>query len=334
MKNVPLSEWFAPSLHSGYFQIVSEQLASRNLMVARPFVGQPRLLPLLDFLPILDVVHAVPEPERGMEIGWMIPASAHGPMGFAALSSTTPWDAMGVIAKFGPVRNHLFTITAEKADGFARLSFGKRQSLGVYARFLESATLLAMLQVLVSIVDKENLQSLKLRLPWRESAAQTTFAKMHGIEMEFEAGELAIQCPRSLAETKCKTADAEMHKILCMAGEKELAILQGSFAAKVRHLIQCEQPNWPPLEVVAVQLGCTVRTLARRLESEETSYQSLLDDSRYEVACWSLRHTQLSLGSIAELVGFSLQTNFTRGFTKWAGSTPTQYRRMFGMARA
>lgn len=84
-----------------------------------------------------------------------------------------------------------------------------------------------------------------------------------------------------------------------------------------------------PLDALAEQLGYSRRTLIRKLEREGTSYQALLDDARFELACWYLRQTNMSLGQIAEKTGFSVQIKFSRGFARWSSQQPSDYRKQF-----
>src|SRR4051794_13712885 len=79
------SAWFEPSVHSAYYQIFSKLMAPRLPTAPRAFTGQARLLPLLDFLPLLDGVDASRNPDTGAELGWAVQGAAHGPMGLAAM---------------------------------------------------------------------------------------------------------------------------------------------------------------------------------------------------------------------------------------------------------
>jgi AraC-like DNA-binding protein len=65
-------------------------------------------------------------------------------------------------------------------------------------------------------------------------------------------------------------------------------------------------------------------TLQRRLRQEGTSYQSLLDEIRRELALDYLRDGKHSIADVAFLLGFSDQSNFTRAFRRWTGTTPRQ----------
>ena len=105
--NLP-AEWFLPSVHSMYFQLFSRLLALPMSNAQRDSLEQPRLLPLLDYLPIFDATSAVEQPHGGRLLGLQIPMAAHGSMGAAALASGSIGHAMETIARYAHIRNRLF----------------------------------------------------------------------------------------------------------------------------------------------------------------------------------------------------------------------------------
>ncbi len=323
------SAWFEPSVHSTYFQVFSRLLASRSLAAPRPFVGQARLLPLLDFLPLLDSINAPSAPDAGVEVGCAVPAMAHGPMGMAAISSASVWHAMQTIALYAPVRNRMFDYHCVRAQGQAGLVMSPRMPLGGYAGFLQNATLHTIFNIFRSIVDEAAMRDATIGLPWSSSAASCGSVPGQPWRTEYGSPNLVIRFEVSVVDRPLETSDADLHRRLCRASDEELTKLSGNVSAKVRHLIQLAEPDWPTLVDIAQALGLSRRTLVRRLESEGNRYQDLLDETRNELACWYLRQSSRSLSEIAERIGFSDQGNFARGFRRWQGMTPSEYRRCF-----
>ena len=68
------------------------------------------------------------------------------------------------------------------------------------------------------------------------------------------------------------------------------------------------------------------RTLQRRLADQGYSYQTLVDESRRQLAKRLLQQTDFSLVEVAFMTGFSEQSAFARAFKRWAGQTPRSYR--------
>jgi AraC-like DNA-binding protein len=92
--------------------------------------------------------------------------------------------------------------------------------------------------------------------------------------------------------------------------------------------------KFPTAEEMAEQLGLSLRTLHRRLASEDFSYQEILDNMRRTVAIEFLENTHLQIDQIAERVGFSDAASFRKAFRKWTGASPTRYRQSFPQSAA
>ena len=80
---------------------------------------------------------------------------------------------------------------------------------------------------------------------------------------------------------------------------------------------------------MAAELNMSVRSLQRKLAQKGTSYNTLLNNVRQDLAKNMLHNSRLSLGEIAYLLGFSEQANFTRAFRRWYGTSPSAYRQAY-----
>jgi len=81
------------------------------------------------------------------------------------------------------------------------------------------------------------------------------------------------------------------------------------------------------LEHLAQRLGLHPRTLQRRLRDEGESFGELQGRVRYRLALRDLAESPLDLESISERLGFSDRRSFTRAFTRWAGVSPSEFRK-------
>jgi AraC-like DNA-binding protein len=81
------------------------------------------------------------------------------------------------------------------------------------------------------------------------------------------------------------------------------------------------------LDVLGDIFHCSPRTLSRKLQKEEITFQEIKDKVLFELAQRFLSTTQLSIAEIATRVGFSEPADFTRAFLAWTGRTPSEFRR-------
>jgi AraC-like DNA-binding protein len=79
-------------------------------------------------------------------------------------------------------------------------------------------------------------------------------------------------------------------------------------------------------EDLASDLHMSRRSLQRRLAEADASYQSLVDDTRRDMALRYIRDPAKSATDITFLLGYSQQSAFTRAFRRWTGMSPSEYR--------
>ncbi|MEM6344991.1 MAG: helix-turn-helix transcriptional regulator [Bacteroidota bacterium] len=79
------------------------------------------------------------------------------------------------------------------------------------------------------------------------------------------------------------------------------------------------------IEVVADDLSMSVRSLQMKLKEEGTSYQKLLNRIREQLAIAFLQEKKYSKSEIADLLGFSEISVFSRTFKKWTGQSPSEF---------
>lgn len=80
------------------------------------------------------------------------------------------------------------------------------------------------------------------------------------------------------------------------------------------------------IDSIAARLHTSGRTLQRRLQDAGVPFRDLLQQVRQELAQHYLCNTHLSLGEIAEQLGYRHQSNFTHAFREANACTPLQYR--------
>lgn len=123
---------------------------------------------------------------------------------------------------------------------------------------------------------------------------------------------------------------AQMHEQML---EEQLSLLQQPDTAG---LVQYFLRNSPDLSVdrdlLAQRLHMSGRTLQRKLQDNQTSFQQLLDEERQRRALILLTTTTWPLTRISEQLGFSESSTFTRAFKRWEGMTPLEYRQQFRSA--
>jgi len=80
------------------------------------------------------------------------------------------------------------------------------------------------------------------------------------------------------------------------------------------------------LPYIASTLALSTRMLQRKLKEEGTSYSELLDECRQKMALKMIGHNKIPLAEVSYILGFSDQSNFSRAFKRWTGTSPNMFR--------
>jgi AraC-like DNA-binding protein len=71
----------------------------------------------------------------------------------------------------------------------------------------------------------------------------------------------------------------------------------------------------------------SVRSLQRKLKEVGTTFRTLLDAVRKDLASTYVHDPDIELAEVASLLGFSDQSTFSRAFRRWTGHSPSEVRK-------
>jgi AraC-like DNA-binding protein len=99
-------------------------------------------------------------------------------------------------------------------------------------------------------------------------------------------------------------------------------------AARVRSaLIELLPAGAGSIDDVSSKLGCSKRTLQRKLKEEDTTFQKQLNHTRELLARHYLKNSSMITDDIAYLLGYQDLNSFVRAFHIWTGMTISEYKR-------
>lgn len=275
-------------------------------------------------------ISATRRPWLGLDLGASAPVSAHGPLGYAAVTSRDLGQALEIVARYGTIRNDAIAWGRTLAPDGLHMVAVERVALGSARDFVIDTTLAAILRIVEAAVG-EVPAGITVDLPFAAPPWRAQYRRF-GAEIRFGRPAFALHVPAPELGRPCLAADARAHASACRECEAALAEVEGTgLAQRVAGLLAAvegagEGGAWPRLAEVAARCGISARTLMRRLKAEGTSWQRLLDAARQERALWLLEHTGVAVEEIAARLGYADTSNFSRTMRRWFGATPRELR--------
>lgn len=334
---LPDPRWLSPSIHPVYARLVCAELRRRGFSEEQALADTR-----LDWYALHHdnsflsaeqiqrlIVHAVRLsdcPWLGFEVGRHTDVSAHGAGGYAAISAPDVGSAFAALERYAVLRQDLaaFRIDTDQNPALVLDEFLISDETRVYLLGHFTA---AILRLLETITGQPTRDLIVLEWPLPEPGWSAVLEPI-AAQVRFASPHLRIVLPEGYLEAPGLAADAEAHRQALRDCDNQLDRHRrgGSLSERIkRRLLDCDH-RFPTLEEIAACEHMAPRTLIRHLQAEGVRYQALLDEVRSDQACWLLAHTDHSVESIAERLGYQDTSNFSRTFRRWLSLTPRQFR--------
>ena len=151
--------------------------------------------------------------------------------------------------------------------------------------------------------------------------------RLFGCPLHFDSDFNGVVCLKADMDRPNARADAAMASYAQSFIEAMPKRGQSSVVQDVRRSVYLLLPmGRASVEQIASGLGVNVRTLQRRLDDSGVSFSQVLNDVRSELAQRYITHTQHSMGRVAEQLGYSNLSSFTRWFGTQFGCSPSEMR--------
>jgi AraC-like DNA-binding protein len=123
-------------------------------------------------------------------------------------------------------------------------------------------------------------------------------------------------------------SNAVTHATVSDRCEQYLARLRhsGGLGADIQRILMEQPGRFCDMESIAAELSMNARMLRRRLETEGSSFRTILARVREHLALSYLRTTSMTHEEIAMKLGYSDAANFRHAFLRWTGRNPSEFR--------
>lgn len=317
-----------------YLRQVAEQLQSAGVSVADWLAAsgqRPAILsetsaevpePVFRRL-VADAIARTREPALGLLVGARMLPSHHGLVGQAALSGRTVEDTLLLIEQFLALRTTLVRARIRRNGDAVRLELIESRPLRTIRGPILEAVALALKNLLdAAAVGRSPVASVRFpgAPPTHAVLARTLFAcpirwDSAQAALCFSARDIERPLPRGTAESFAAATAA------CARELERLESEQGT-AAAVERLLLGQRAGFPSLATTARMLHLSARTLHRRLAAEGTSWRTLIERVRMQLAMAHLKEGHLTVARVAALLGYTDVANFRRAYRRWTGSPP------------
>ena len=219
--------------------------------------------------------------------------------------------------------------TLERDAQEARLILHEKTA-GARQRVFAHELLLMLLYGVSCWLVGRRIPILRSEFSYAEPKHSAEYRVMYCADLYFNRPNTVIAFEASYLDLRVVQNDDSLKEFLRTAPENILLKYKNgsSLTARVRRrLRQCLPGEVLDLDELAGELSMTPAAIRHRLQKEGTSYQSIKDQLRRDLAITYLTHSSRAVLDIALELGFSERSAFHRAFRKWTGASPGEFRR-------
>jgi AraC-like DNA-binding protein len=159
--------------------------------------------------------------------------------------------------------------------------------------------------------------------------SDASYARVFGkAEIVFEATHIGLTYPRAALAKPIPTANPATHAQIRKFAAERWNFLQPDVLDRVmRVLVPLVLGGAASQKKTAGLLLLHPRTLNRMLQARGTSFREVRNEARFEIAAQLLLETKLGIADVAQMLGYSELSAFTRFFAGATGLPPSEWRK-------
>jgi len=255
------------------------------------------------------------------------PATFHA-LGFAALASNNLANSIKMVQQYSGVLSENASVSLEcKLDQYwLTLQVPKERPLGSHLAI--EAVMATMFYFIKYFQHVKNIQLVQVNFKSGVTKNEKKYQEFYDCPVVFSSQCNGFVFPLNVIDKKLPMANEAVASASIHVVEEYLSALKTSdFLKEVQKQIRAQLLMDISQETVAKALCMSVRTLQRRLIDLGFTYTEVVEQVKYSVAKPLLLDPKNSLDYVAQAIGFTEQSSFTRAFRRWSNMTPGQFRK-------
>lgn len=329
LQNTTIATWAGAIARALRTYAVDDRRLFANAGIDHALVNNPaQRIPVADMTRLWNLaVTESGDPAFGLAVAQQVNLTTFHALGVAAMASATIQEAGDLICRFGGMASDGIAMQFHQRDGEIGLVLGMRPDYPRFADACVEAVLASVYLIARQLVPESSVARISFQHPCGSDPAH--YQHFFQCPATFNAAQDGIYTAvDGLASAQLPSSSPQVARANAALCAEYLSERRGQFSVRVRDLIarELQQGTTPALPSIASTLAMSERKLQRLLREEGVQFRDLLDDVRAVLARQLLGSGTLSIGRIAEQLGFDSLSSFTRACRRWHGVPPRELR--------
>jgi AraC-like DNA-binding protein len=301
----------------------------RSLDIEPETVRSPdAYIPIETYLRIQDeAAEYINDPYLGLHMGEFAQPGSWSILGYLMMNCKTLSEAFEKSGRYQRIIGNMITGRAEFGLGKVRLVYFTPPHAPQMSRHCFDSTFSSSVR-LARTLSGLPLNPLEVTFIYPEPESRTEYERIFNCPVRFGQKDNSMSLDLRMGSLPVRMANPALLEHFEQYAQDFLSQLERNDAttqAVIKIILARLDDESLSIEKVAREMSVSVRTLQKRLESEDVIFSDLLRDIRQRLAKKYLRENY-SVEQITYLLGFSEPSVFRKSFKKWLGVTPREYR--------
>jgi AraC-like DNA-binding protein len=266
------------------------------------------------------------DPLLGLHVGQTITPRHLGVLGYVLVACSNLGAALQRLERYQRLIFDVTPLEIRGGSGYIELVWSAEH--GRHGQLVDDTGVAALVQFCRGMVRTQQ-PPLEVQFVNSEPDDTQPYRDFFACPVRFGRAETIVRVSLATLALPLKTADPGLIAVMERQADELLgqlpcedAVVELARKATARLLHEGE----PDIEAVAAGMQCAPRTLQRRLKAAGTGFRQELALVRRQLAEQYLRDPRLSIAEIAQLLGYSEHSAFSRSYREWTGVTPQRWR--------
>jgi AraC-like DNA-binding protein len=269
-------------------------------------------------------------PDLGLRLAVVQDLSILGPLALAIEASSSVAQALQCASRFMFVHSPALSVGVERDPhgrrGIVALTYRKDLRESSYSRQgIELGLGLFFRIAEILVAGRIGLRSVEL--PHQPLFPVKRYTDFFGTDVKFGRPVAALRVERRILDEQFADVNEAIRRLAVQFLADNFPDPGSQVSARVRRVLAESLATTPTIVHVARLLAVHPRTLQRQLADEDATFETVLDDVRRDAAHRLITTTDLPLGQIAGLVGFTEQSTLSHAARRWYDASPRELRR-------
>ncbi len=262
----------------------------------------------------------------GLRMGESRQLSVLGPLGMVVRDSPTLRDALSAMVRYIGMHSEAVVLDVEELESAVVVRMSLMVEYAGSTRQADEMVLGSLCRMLRELIGP-GWRARRICVSHSAPTNPASHIRVFGGSVDFGCDFNGIVFERNDMEAVPPAARPELAQYAHAYLDSLGAQATQSMTAKVRRMILSLLPAGDcGIDRVAAQLGVDRRTVHRKLQHEGATFSEILEEVRISLAIHYLGNAERAVSYVAVLLGFSMQSAFSRWFRGRFGCSPSAWR--------